>query len=81
MKDGPKIAQVAAVIGDPGRANMLVELLDGRALTASELALAAGVAAPTASGHLAKLVEARMIVVARQGRHRYFRLADPHVAE
>ncbi|HWD68166.1 MAG TPA: helix-turn-helix domain-containing protein, partial [Caulobacteraceae bacterium] len=47
----------------------------------SELALAAGVAAPTASGHLAKLVEARMIVVARQGRHRYFRLADPHVAE
>jgi DNA-binding transcriptional ArsR family regulator len=81
MKDGPKIAQVAAVIGDPGRANMLVELLDGRALTASELALAAGVAAPTASGHLAKLVEARMVVVARQGRHRYFRLADPHVAE
>lgn len=81
MKDGPKIAQVAAVIGDPGRANMLVELLDGRALTASELAFAAGVAAPTASGHLAKLVEARMVVVARQGRHRYFRLADPHVAE
>ncbi len=81
MKDGPVIAQVAAVIGDPGRANMLVELLDGRALTASELALAAGVAAPTASGHLAKLVEARLIVAARQGRHRYFRLADPHVAE
>lgn len=81
MKDGPVIAQVAAVIGDPGRANMLVELLAGRALTASELALAAGVAAPTASGHLAKLVEARMIAVAPQGRHRYFRLADPHVAE
>ncbi|HEY1880270.1 MAG TPA: helix-turn-helix transcriptional regulator [Caulobacteraceae bacterium] len=81
MKDGPKIAQVAAVIGDPGRANMLVELLDGQALTASELAIAAGVAAPTASGHLAKLVEAHMIVVERQGRHRYFRLADPHVAE
>jgi DNA-binding transcriptional ArsR family regulator len=81
MKDGPKIAEVAAVIGDPGRANILIELLDGRALTASELALAAGVAAPTASGHLAKLVEARLLVAARQGRHRYFRLADPHVAE
>jgi DNA-binding transcriptional ArsR family regulator len=81
MKDGPMIAQVAAVIGDPGRANMLVELLDGRALTASELAFAAGVSAPTASGHLARLVEANLIAVAQQGRHRYFRLADPHVAE
>jgi DNA-binding transcriptional ArsR family regulator len=81
MTDGPLIAQVAALIGDPGRANMLIALLDGHALTASELALAAGVAAPTASGHLAKLIDARLLAVESQGRHRYFRLADPHVAE
>ena len=81
MTDGPLIAQVAALIGDPGRANMLVALLDDHALTATELALAAGVAAPTASGHLGKLLDARILAVERQGRHRYFRLADPHVAE
>jgi DNA-binding transcriptional ArsR family regulator len=81
MADGPLIAQVAALIGDPGRANMLVALLDDHALTATELALAAGVAAPTASGHLAKLLDARLLAVESQGRHRYFRLADPHVAE
>ncbi|MGH7024309.1 MAG: ArsR/SmtB family transcription factor [Caulobacteraceae bacterium] len=81
MNDGPLIAQVAALIGDPGRANMLIALLDGEALTASELGETAGVAAPTASGHLAKLVDACLIDVAKQGRHRYFRLSDPHVAE
>ncbi|HEY5290092.1 MAG TPA: helix-turn-helix transcriptional regulator [Caulobacteraceae bacterium] len=81
MNDGPLIAQVAALIGDPGRANMLIALLDGRALTASELGYAAGVAAPTASGHLGKLTDARLLAVERQGRHRYFRLADPHVAQ
>jgi DNA-binding transcriptional ArsR family regulator len=80
MKDGPMIATVAALIGDPARANMLNALVDGRALTASELAGAAGVAAPTASGHLARLTAAKLICVERQGRHRYFRLADDDVA-
>jgi DNA-binding transcriptional ArsR family regulator len=80
MKDGPSIASIAALIGDPARANMLTALMDGRALTVSELAGCAGVALPTASGHLARLSEAGMVVPARQGRHRYFRLADADIA-
>ena len=55
MKAGPDIARVAALIGDPARANMLSALMSGRALTASELAAEAGIAPPTASSHLAKL--------------------------
>ena len=74
------IAEIASLVGDPGRANMLVALLDGRALTASELAYAAGVAPATASGHLSKLVEGRLLVAVRQGRYHYFRLASPEVA-
>jgi DNA-binding transcriptional ArsR family regulator len=81
MIDGPRIAAIAALIGDPARANMLTALLDGRALTASELAEAGGIALPTASGHLARLVEAKLMAVRRQGRHRYFRLSDADVAE
>jgi DNA-binding transcriptional ArsR family regulator len=73
MKDGPIIAQVAALIGDPARANILTALMDGRALTASELAMNAGVSLPTTSGHLAKLVNGRLLAVEKQGRHRYFR--------
>jgi len=57
MADGPLIASVAALIGDPARANMLTALMNGRALTARELAEAGGIAPPTASGHLARLVE------------------------
>lgn len=72
---------VAALIGDPTRANILTALMDGRALTASELAEAAGVALPTASGHLAKLASAQILTVDKQGRHRYFRLSGPDVAE
>ena len=81
MKDGPLIASVAALIGDPARANILTALMDGRALTASELAETAGVGLSTASGHLAKLTEAALLSVEKQGRHRYFRLAAPDVAE
>ncbi|MEF2074203.1 ArsR/SmtB family transcription factor [Consotaella aegiceratis] len=81
MKDGPSIAAVAALIGDPARANMLTALLDGRALTVSELAEAAGVTLPTASGHLAKLEGAGLLAAIKQGRHRYFRLSDSDVAE
>jgi len=81
MNDGPLIAAIAALIGDPGRANMLTALMDGRALTASELGQAAGVTLQTASGHLARLVEAGLLNVRKQGRHRYFRLSGPDVAD
>lgn len=81
MNDGPKIASVAALLGDPARANILTALMDGRALTVSELAGAAGVTLQTASGHLAKLEAAHLLKAEKQGRHRYFRLSDPDVAE
>ncbi|HVV34782.1 MAG TPA: winged helix-turn-helix domain-containing protein [Vitreimonas sp.] len=80
MKDGPKIAGIAALIGDPARANMLTALMHGAALTASELALEAGVTKQTASAHLSKLADAELITAEAQGRHRYFRLADADVA-
>src|SRR6185369_1462646 len=74
-----EIAEVAALVGDPTRANILCALLDGRALTASELAYSAGVSPQTASGHLAKLNDGKLIGVVKQGRHRYYRLTGPHV--
>jgi len=81
MKYGPDIARVAALIGDPGRANMLTALMGGAALTASELALEAGVTKQTASSHLSKLSEAGLVAQERQGRHCYYRLAGSGVAE
>ena len=78
---GPDIAGVARLLGEPARAAMLVALLDGRALTATELADAAAVARPTASAHLSRLVDAGLLVVHRQGRHRYHGLAGSDVAE
>lgn len=80
MKTGPDIAALAALMGDPARANMLIALMSGRALTAGELAVEAGVTAPTASGHLARLLEGGLLAVEAQGRHRYYRLAGPDVA-
>lgn len=80
MKEGPSVAGLAAIIGDPARANMLAALMSGRALTAGELAREAGIAAPTASGHIARLREAGLVLVEAQGRHRYVRLAGPEVA-
>src|SRR3989442_7958018 len=80
MITGPIIAEIAAVVGAPARATMVSALLDGRALTASELALAARITPQTASTHLAKLTEAGLLSVVRNGRHRYFRLASPTVA-
>jgi DNA-binding transcriptional ArsR family regulator len=80
MSAGLPISEIGALAGDPGRANMLSALLDGRALTASELAWSAGITAATASEHLAKLVAGGLLDMARQGRHRYFRLASPEVA-
>ncbi|MFI7703676.1 ArsR/SmtB family transcription factor [Nonomuraea sp. NPDC049480] len=75
------IAPVAALIADPTRAAILTALLDGRALAAGELARIAGVSAATASAHLARLLDGRLVDVVRQGRHRYYRLAGHEVAE
>src|ERR1700742_671403 len=80
MLNQSRLAEIGALIGDPGRANMLDALMDGRALTARELAGAAGIAPQTASGHLAKLIEAGLIAMQQQGRHRYHRLASAEVA-
>jgi len=80
MREGPDISAIAALIGNPASAHMLMALMAGPALTASELAQEAGLSLPTASGHLAKLAQAGLVAVARQGRHRYFRLADADVA-
>jgi DNA-binding transcriptional ArsR family regulator len=74
------LAETAAALGDPARLNILAALMDGRALSAGELADVAGVAPTTASGHLARLVEAGLLAVERQGRHRYHRVASPEVA-
>ncbi|MCJ2144571.1 ArsR/SmtB family transcription factor [Methylobacterium sp. E-066] len=74
------VAQVGALVGDPARVAMLQALMDGRALTASELAQAAGITPQTASGHLAQLAAASLVTVSKQGRHRYHRLASPEVA-
>ena len=60
MREGPDIARIASLVGDPARANMLSALMDGGALTASELALEAGVGLPTASSHLSKLIDGRL---------------------
>ena len=79
MITGPIIAEIAALVGDPTRATIVSALLDGRALTASELASAARVTPQTASTHLAKLTEAGLLSVVRDGRHRRFRLASPTV--
>ena len=80
MKAGPDIAMVASLVGDPARANMLTALMDGRALTASELAQEAGITPQTASSHLAKLEAGGLLEPEKQGRHRYYRLTDPDVA-
>ncbi|QKD00849.1 ArsR/SmtB family transcription factor [Mesorhizobium loti] len=80
MREGPDIARIASLVGDPARANMLNALMGGTALTASELALEAGVSLPTASSHLSKLMEGGLLTLASQGRHRYYGLAGPQVA-
>jgi DNA-binding transcriptional ArsR family regulator len=77
----PSIAHLGALIAVPARANILSALFDGGALTAGELAYAARVTPQTTSAHLAKLVEARLLTVERRGRHRYYRLAGPEVAD
>lgn len=76
----PHVAKIAALIGDPARANILKALMDGRARTAKELAQIAGVSPQTTSGHLAKLTEGGLLGLAKQGRHRYYHLANAQVA-
>jgi DNA-binding transcriptional ArsR family regulator len=77
---GHMIAQVAALIGDVARANILSALMGGQALTAGELARHAGVTPQTTSGHLGKLAAAELIALEKQGRHRYYRLASAEIA-
>jgi DNA-binding transcriptional ArsR family regulator len=81
MRNGPDISRIGALIGDPARANILAALMDGRALTATELSEIAGVTAQTASTHLAKLEAGGLIRPQRQGRHKYFSLAGPKVGQ
>ncbi|SEK68528.1 transcriptional regulator, ArsR family [Roseovarius azorensis] len=80
MKTGPDISRIAALIGDPARANILTALMSGKALTATELAGEAGVTLQTASTHLARLETGGLITLRRAGRHKYFRLASEDVA-
>ncbi len=80
MKEGPDIAHIAALIGDPARANMLTALMSGKALTVSELAEESGVTIQTASSHLSKLDEGGLLKPRKQGRHKYFTLANDEVA-
>lgn len=80
-QDARAAARIGAVIGVPARANMLAALAGGQALTATELALHAGVTASTASSHLKKMSDLGLIVVEKQGRHRYYRLSDARVAD
>lgn len=80
MVTSNRIAEVASVIGEPARAAMLTVLMDGRALTAAELAGVAGITPQTASTHLARLIGAELVTVEKQGRNRYHRLAGPAVA-
>lgn len=76
-----EISGIAALLGDPARAKMMVALLGGKALTATEMALEADITPQTASGHLAKLLSRRLITVQKQGRHKYFQLHGYEVAE
>jgi DNA-binding transcriptional ArsR family regulator len=75
------LVEVAALVGDTARATMLASLMGGQALTASELAYLASISRPTASEHLAKLVDARLVAITKQGRFRYYRIASPLVAK
>ena len=76
----PRLARIAAMVADPARSRMLSYLLGGEFASAGELAAAASVTPATASGHLAKLSDARFVVCEPRGRHRYYRLADAEIA-
>lgn len=79
MNEGPNIALTASLIGDPARANMLVALMGGHALTATELAAESGITKQTASSHLSRLIDGGLLRREVQGRHHYFRLTGPEI--
>jgi DNA-binding transcriptional ArsR family regulator len=74
------VAQIAAAIGEPARAAMLYNLMDGHARTSTELSVVADVCPSTASAHLSRLLDARLVSVVAQGKHRYYAIASPEVA-
>lgn len=80
MNNEPNIAHVAALIGEPTRAKMMIALMSGKALTATELAVEADISSSTASSHLTKLVHSELLVVRKQGRHKYFQIGSQEVA-
>ncbi|MCU0753788.1 MAG: ArsR family transcriptional regulator [Xanthomonadales bacterium] len=80
MSAAAGISGIAVLLGEPARARMVESLMDGRARTATELALEAGVAPSTASVHLERLRDGGLVSLLRQGRHRYFVISDPAVA-
>jgi DNA-binding transcriptional ArsR family regulator len=80
MEMGTRVAEIGGLLGDPVRAAMLTTLIDGRSLPAGELAFIGNVAPQTASFHLGKLLESKLIAVERQGKHKYYRLANAQVA-
>src|SRR5262245_13110958 len=79
--DGTELARIAGLFADPARARILRTLIDGTLRPAGELAFAANISAQSASAHLAKLVEGGLLELQAQGRHRYFRIASPEVAD
>lgn len=81
MNANPNVAIVASLVSEPSRAAILTALLDGRFHPASELAYMAGIKPQTASFHLAKMVDADVIAVEKQGRHRYYGIQDPEIAK
>lgn len=81
MNVEPDLARLAATVGDPRRIQMLALLMEGRALTAKELALGAGITPATATAHLKRLLDDGLLAGTSQGRHKYFRLASEHVAQ
>lgn len=81
MEQEPDIETLARTIGDPTRIKMLTLLMEGRALTAKEMAYGAGVEPATATAHLKRLLDDRLVSVAVQGRHKYVRLASPEIAQ
>src|SRR5438552_1861508 len=80
MEDPSPLVEIAAQLADRSRAAIVLRLMDGSSRSASELALAANLSAPSASMHLAKLVHARILSVTRQGRNKFYRIASPSMA-
>jgi DNA-binding transcriptional ArsR family regulator len=80
MVAAANMVEVAALVGDRARATMLAALMSGQAMTGTELAFIARISRPTASEHLTRLTEARLVTVLKQGRFCYYRIASPLVA-